>query len=576
MADALPFEIFLTAPPGLEPLLRDEAAALGLPAPRVTPGGVTLEGGWPEVMRANLHLRGATRVLARIAAFRALHLAQLDKRARRLPWSDTLRPDVPIRIDVTTRKSRIYHAGAARARIADALRETLGAPIAEPLPGAETDPATGPATDVVILKVRIDDDLCTVSVDTSGALLHRRGHKQAVNAAPLRETLAALFLRAAGYTGAEPVLDPMCGSGTFPIEAAEIATGLAPGRSRAFAFERLATFDPAAWAALKAADQPRPTPFRFHGRDRDAGAVAMSRANAARAGVAAVTDFAPGAVSDLMPPEGPPGLVIVNPPYGVRLGEPARLRPLYAALGATLRDRFEGWRVALVTTDPALAAATALPFAPPGPPVPHGPLKSASGRPPPCRRRDTAPPPRYPPTREPADPPRPPRDLPGRPRRPAAHGRRDRQRPPPPPPPPGLPPRQRQLRHGRPARRPVPPRHLRPRRLAPHHRARAPPRPRHPRPRPRRLAPRAHGRLPRHRLLRPRPRLGLRESSPPRPAASTSPKSATSTAGTPSPTSGSSTPTPAPWKPSPSATKRGPSPPRSRTARTCVPPRSRR
>ena len=111
------------------------------------------------------------------------------------------------------------------------------------------------------LKVRIDDDLCTVSVDTSGEMLHRRGHKQAVNAAPLRETLAALLLRACGYDGSEPVLDPMCGSGTFSIEAAEIALGLAPGRSRAFAFERLATFDPAAWTALRA-EAAAPAPRR--------------------------------------------------------------------------------------------------------------------------------------------------------------------------------------------------------------------------------------------------------------------------------------------------------------------------
>ena len=101
-----PFEIFLAAPPGLEPLLRDEAAALGLPAPRAVPGGVTFTGGWPEVWRANLHLRGASRVLARIGAFRALHLAQLDKRARKFPWADTLRPDVPVRVDVTSRASR--------------------------------------------------------------------------------------------------------------------------------------------------------------------------------------------------------------------------------------------------------------------------------------------------------------------------------------------------------------------------------------------------------------------------------------------------------------------------------------
>jgi putative N6-adenine-specific DNA methylase len=368
MDPAARFEIFLAAPPGLEPLLRAEAAALGLPDPAAVPGGVTVQGGWPEVGRANLQLRGASRVLARIGAFRALHLAQLDKRARKFPWADTLRPDVPLRVEVTCRASRIYHAGAARTRIAAAIGDTLGAPILEPGPD-------DPRDDALTLKVRIDDDLCTLSLDTSGAPLHRRGHKQAVNAAPLRETLAALFLRAAGYTGAEPVLDPMCGSGTFVIEAAEIAAGLAPGRSRAFAFERLTTFDPAAWARLRAATQPAPTPFRFHGSDRDAGAIAMSRANAARAGLADLTDFAQAPISDLRPPDGPPGLVMVNPPYGARLGKPGRLRPLYAALGEVLRTRFPVWRVGLVAADPGLARATGLPFAPPGPPVPHGPLK---------------------------------------------------------------------------------------------------------------------------------------------------------------------------------------------------------
>jgi putative N6-adenine-specific DNA methylase len=231
-----------------------------------------------------------------------------------------------------------------------------------------------PPEDAVAVRARIDDDLCTISVDTSGAPLHRRGHKQEVNAAPMRETLAALFLRAAGYRGGEPVIDPMCGSGTFVIEAAEIAAGLAPGRSRSFAFERLAGFDAAAWAALREA-APQGTALRFHGSDRDAGAVAMSRANAARAGVAGIASFAQEPVSALEPPAGPAGLVIVNPPYGARLGDAAALRPLYAAFGETMRARFRGWRVAMVTTDPALARAAGLPFGAPGPVVPHGGLK---------------------------------------------------------------------------------------------------------------------------------------------------------------------------------------------------------
>lgn len=358
-----PFEIFLVALPGLEPALVDEARELGLAEVRAVPGGVLVRGGWPEVWRANLWLRGASRVLVRLGAFRAMHLAQLDKRARRFPWGDFLRADVAVRVETTCRASRIYHAGAATQRIATAIRETLGAPVTD-------DPAA------LRLKVRIEDDLCTISLDASGAPLHQRGHKQAVGKAPLRETLAALFLRQCGYAGGESVLDPMCGSGTFVIEAAGIAAGLAPGRGRSFAFEQLAVFDPAAWAAMReAAGSERPVPWRFHGSDRDAGAVRMAAENAGRAGVGELCRFECRAVSDLERPEGAPGLVMVNPPYGGRIGKKGPLYALHAALGRALRERFTGWRVGLVTAEPALAAATGLPFLPPGPPVPHGGLK---------------------------------------------------------------------------------------------------------------------------------------------------------------------------------------------------------
>lgn len=358
------FEIFLTAPPGLEPALLDEVAALPLAGATAAPGGVLAQGGWRDVWRANLRLRGAGRVLARVGGFRVAHLAQLDKRARRLPWPALLRPDVAVRVEATCARSRIYHAGAAAERVARAIRETAGVPAAGPA-----------APDALRVMARIVDDFCAISLDASGEPLHRRGSKQAVGKAPMRETLAALFLRQCGYGGEEPLVDPMCGSGTFVIEAAEVALGLAPGRARGFAFETLKTFDPAAWAEMRAAPVPRATPLRFHGFDRDAGAIAASRANAARAGVDGVCDFAEQPVSALRPPEGPPGLVMVNPPYGARLGDRTELRALYAALGRALRERFGGWRVGLVTSEPALARAAGLPFGPPGPPVPHGPLK---------------------------------------------------------------------------------------------------------------------------------------------------------------------------------------------------------
>lgn len=351
-----PVAVFCICVPGGEHILAQELGALGYGDLTITVGGVTVQTTWSAVPHMNMWLRTATRVLVRIGEFRAMHLAQLDKRARKFDWGAVLKPDVPIKVDVTCKKSRIYHAGAARQRIEGALTDAFGGVVSEN------------ATQLV--KVRIEDDLCTISVDTSGAALHQRNHKTAVNKAPMRETLAALFLKAAGYTGAEPVVDPMCGSGTFPIEAAEIAAGLAPGRSRDFAFSNFAM-------PLVAPDRPVPqgNGLRFYGYDRDAGAIKMSKANADRAGVADCTEFLCQPVSDLRPPTEAAGLVIANPPYGARIGNRKQLFSVYGAFGQVLKSHFAGWRAAIVTSDPGLAKATGLPFTEKRLVVPHGGLK---------------------------------------------------------------------------------------------------------------------------------------------------------------------------------------------------------
>lgn len=361
MSTTQPFEIFLAAPPGLETTLAEEAAEKGFGPTTQHPGGLSFMGGWADEQRANLELRGAGRVLARIGSFRAFHLAQLDKRSRKFDWAAFLRPDVPLRVDVTCRKSKIYHAGAAGERIKRAISETLGAPLDDAAP--------------LRLMARIEDDLVTFSLDTSGEPLHRRGYKEAVGKAPMRETLASLFLRECGYDGSEPIVDPMCGSGTFPIEAAEIALGLLPGRARHFAFQDMAGYDASAWEAMRTAAPARETPLRFYGFDRDAGAVRMATANAARAGVDHITEFTCQPISALLPPEGPRGLVMVNPPYGARIGNRKLLFGLYGALGEVLRTQFRGWRVGIVTSDGGLARATDLPFLPGGASVAHGGLK---------------------------------------------------------------------------------------------------------------------------------------------------------------------------------------------------------
>ena len=355
------FEIFLATAPGLESVLHDEVRTKGFKQVKVVPGGVTIKGAWPEVWRANLWVRGAGRVLARIDSFRVLHLAQLDSRARRVAWGDILRPDMPFRVEVTCIKSRIYHSDAAAERIEKAIRETLGAP-------------HSPDADILVM-ARIEHDLCTISVDTSGELLHKRGYKESVNKAPMRETLASLFLRQCGYDGSEPVYDPMCGSGTFVIEAAEIAARLNPGRTRDFAFEKFANFNAEAWQRMREVKSARTPSCRFYGSDRDVGAIRMSRANAERAGVDAFTEFQECAISDVVAPAVPPGLVIVNPPYGTRIGDKGKLFSLYQALGQTLSTRFGGWRVGIITSEPTLAHATGLKFLPTAAPVQHGGLR---------------------------------------------------------------------------------------------------------------------------------------------------------------------------------------------------------
>ncbi len=350
-------EIFLTTAPGLEALLHKEVIEKGFRKPKSITGGVTIKGSWKDVWRANLEVRGASRVLVRLGSFKVNHLAKLDKLARDFPWSDTLRPKVPVRVEVTCKKSRIYHDKAAAERIERAIHEELGAEIS-------------PDADICI-KARIVNDICTISVDTSGEALHKRGHKEGVSKAPMRENIAALLLRACGFKGNEPVIDPMCGSGTFVIEAAEIASRLKAGRSRHFAFEHMVPFDDTVWRDLKDPQNERTPDDHFYGFDRDSGAIRAAKTNAERASLSPLTDFDVQSISDLRPPKGPDsaegtddpvGLVIINPPYGVRIGETKHLLPLYQTMGQVLKSGFSGWRVGLVTSSDSLAHATGLPF----------------------------------------------------------------------------------------------------------------------------------------------------------------------------------------------------------------------
>jgi putative N6-adenine-specific DNA methylase len=345
-------QVFAVASPGLEPALEAEAASLGF-EPRRVEGGVELDGSAGLHQEANLRLRTASRVLLRLGSFRAPDVAALTRGLAAVGLSRVWDGQGTPRLMVAAQRSKVP-AGAVPAAAARAWGlSSLGK-----AGSLEEDEAEG-----LTLLVRLEGENCTVSVDTSGALLYRRGYRQEVGRAPLRETLAAGLLVLAGYDGTAPLVDPMCGSGTFLIEGAWMSMRRAPGLDRSFAFERFQGFDAAAWAQrqAKARAEALPAPrAKLHGFDINAGALGTARRNARRAGLTLALERRD--VRTLTAPEAGPGWVVANPPYGKRVGEEADLPELYRALGATLRRAFQGWRAALlVPEDHALVRALALP-----------------------------------------------------------------------------------------------------------------------------------------------------------------------------------------------------------------------
>lgn len=340
--------------PGLEPLVAGELTALEFHPGSTEPGGVAFSTDAPGLARANLHLRTASRVIVRVARFRARAFGELERQAGRLPWERFVPPGVGVTFRVTSRKSRLYHNKGIAQRLSGAVAARVTeAGAAEP---------GGPDQEFVVRLLR---DECTISADSSGDLLHVRGYREEVARAPLRETLAAAMLIGAGWEATRPLVDPFAGSGTIPIEGALLARRIPPGRGRRFAFEAWPAMDRAHLARARDEAEERilvraPAPVLC--ADRDAGAVAAARANAGRAGVADDIEFRHAAISALELPA-MPGWIITNPPYGVRVGEPAALRDLYARMGQVLRSRAAGWHVALLSANRRLESELRVPLA---------------------------------------------------------------------------------------------------------------------------------------------------------------------------------------------------------------------
>lgn len=360
-------EMFAVSSPGLERITAQELSRLGClpdsladtassPGQLHEEGGSTFTGDLEKLYLANLHLRTASRVLVRLGEFRAVAFYELRKKAARLPWERYLHPGQVVSLRVTCRKSRLYHSDAVAERVLGAISDRLNSP--SPAVPFDEDLAS---EEVQLVVVRFLHDICTISIDSSGAGLHRRGYRQAVAKAPLRETLAAGIVLASGWDPAEPLIDPFCGSGTIAIEAALLANGMPPGWQRKFAFMNWPGYKPEIWRKVHQSVAPiaPPSQPKIVGSDRDAGAIKMARENAARAGVSEWVEFKQQAFSAVAPTG--QGWVVTNLPYGMRVSSTHDLRNLYAHLGDVLRQQCSGWNYAILSNDDQLITQLRLP-----------------------------------------------------------------------------------------------------------------------------------------------------------------------------------------------------------------------
>lgn len=339
---------FCPCPRGLEEALAQELAELGLHDAAVVPGGVGFSGRWQDCYRVNLWSRIASRVLWRVGQTRYRSEDDIFRATLALPWPRWFSVDDRIRVNVSAIQSPLRSLEFVTLRIKDAVcdrfREAEGAR-----------PSVDTAQPDVRIHAFLTDRDATFYLDTSGEALFKRGVRQTAGEAPLRENLAAGILRLTGWTPAEPLFDPMCGSGTFLIEGAQMALGIAPGAGRRFGFEKLRTFDGALWKRLRAdamARTPGAAP-RIFGSDLDPAAIEATHRNLEAAGLQDVVQVQIADFTTLTPPCDP-GVLVTNPPYGVRLGETGALQQEYPVWGDALKQRFSGWRAYLLSGDAEL------------------------------------------------------------------------------------------------------------------------------------------------------------------------------------------------------------------------------
>ena len=339
------YSLFVTCPRGLEAPLSQELEQFKCQDIRAVDGGVACKGGMEQVYRINLHSRTASRVLLRLTKSGYRNEQDIYKAAKNIRWTDWFDLEQTFKVKVEGKRAQVKSLDFVGLKIKDAVCDVFR-------DACDARPSVGKIRPDIRIHAFIDERDIQIFIDTSGEALFKRGYRQDTGEAPMRENLAAGLLLLAGYDGTQPFQDPFCGSGTIVIEAAWIATRRAPGLMRRFGFEKLKNFDAALWKKLQheAETQIRPAPAAISGSDNDR---YMIRAAVANAQAAEVDTFIRFEVKDAQDsrPNGEGGILISNPPYGVRLAEVQALQALYPQLGAWLKQHYAGWLAGMFTGD---------------------------------------------------------------------------------------------------------------------------------------------------------------------------------------------------------------------------------
>ena len=339
------YSLFVTCPRGLEAPLSQELEQFKCQDIRAVDGGVACKGGMEQVYRINLHSRTASRVLLRLTKSGYRSEQDIYKAAKNIRWTDWFDLEQTFKVKVEGKRAQVKSLDFVGLKIKDAVcdvfRDACGAR-----------PNVGKIRPDIRIHAFIDERDIQIFIDTSGEALFKRGYRQDTGEAPMRENLAAGLLLLAGYDGTQPFQDPFCGSGTIVIEAAWIATRRAPGLIRRFGFEKLKNFDAALWKKLQheAETQIRPAPAPISGSDNDRHMIRAAVANAQAAEVDTFIRFEVKDAQDARP-NGEGGILISNPPYGIRLAEVQALQALYPQLGAWLKQHYAGWLAGMFTGD---------------------------------------------------------------------------------------------------------------------------------------------------------------------------------------------------------------------------------